>query len=81
MNEILADLAAEQEDLDRFLASLTDAQWDLPSPAEGWSLRDSVSHIAHIDDAAVRLLIGDNGPLEESDYRPGYGEYRTRSIE
>ena len=29
-------------------------------------MRDSVSHIAHIDDAAVRLLRGDNGPLEEA---------------
>ena len=66
MKEILADLAAEQEALDRFLASLTDAQWGLPSPAEGWTLCDCVSHIAHIDDAAVRLLRGDNGPLEEA---------------
>ena len=72
MKEILADLAAEQEYLDRFLASLTDAQWDLPSPAEGWTLRDSVSHIAHIDDAAVRLLHGDSGPIEEA-AKVGFG--------
>lgn len=72
MKEILADLQAEQEDLDRFLASLTDAQWDLPSPAEGWTLRDSVSHIAHIDEVAVRLLHGDNRPLEEA-AKAGFG--------
>jgi len=72
LKEILADLQAEQEDLDRFLASLTDAQWDLPSPAEGWTLRDSVSHIAHIDEVAVRLLHGDNRPLEEA-AKAGFG--------
>ena len=72
MIEILADLAAEQEALDRFLASLTDAQWDLPSPADGWTLRDSVSHIAHIDEVAVRVLQGDNSPLEEA-AKVGFG--------
>jgi len=72
MKEILSDLQAEQEALDRFLRSLTDAQWDLPSPAEGWTLSDCVSHIAHIDGVAVLLLRGDNSPLEEA-AKVGFG--------
>jgi uncharacterized protein (TIGR03084 family) len=64
MQEILADLKAEQEYLDRFLSTLSGTQWDLPSPAEGWTLRDSVSHVAHIDEVATALLRGDNTPLE-----------------
>jgi len=72
MKEILSDLRAEQEALDRFLRSLTDAQWDLPSPAEGWTLSDCVSHIAHIDGVAVLLLRGDNSPLEEA-AKVGFG--------
>ena len=72
MEEILADLKAEQEALDRFLSTLSEEQWDLPSPAEGWTLRDSVSHIAHIDEVAVLLLRGDNTPLEEA-ARVGFG--------
>jgi len=72
MKEILTDLKAEQEALDRFLASLTEAQWDLPSPAEEWTLRDSVSHIAHIDEVAVLLLRGDNSPLEQA-AKVGFG--------
>ncbi|MBM4333835.1 MAG: TIGR03084 family protein [Deltaproteobacteria bacterium] len=66
MQEIIADLKAEQEALDRFLSALTEAQWDLPSPAEGWTLKDSVAHIAHIDEVAVSLLQGDLSPLEEA---------------
>ncbi len=65
MKEILADLEAEQESLDRFLCTLTEAQWDLPTPAEGWTVRDSVSHIAHIDEVAVAFIHGDNSALEE----------------
>jgi uncharacterized protein (TIGR03084 family) len=66
MKEIVADLKAEQESLDRFLQTLGEEQWDLSSPAEGWTLKDSVSHIAHIDEVSVSVLQGDNTPLEEA---------------
>jgi uncharacterized protein (TIGR03084 family) len=64
MKEILGDLRDEQEALDRFLSRLTDEQWELPTPAQGWTVRDSVSHLAHIDEVAVALITGDNTPLE-----------------
>jgi len=66
MREILIDLKAEQETLDQFLSTLSEVQWNLASPAEGWSLRDSVTHIAHIDDVAVSLIQGDLSPLQEA---------------
>lgn len=66
MKEILEDLRAEQDNLAEFLLKLTDSQWDLPSPAQGWTLRDCVSHIAHIDEVAVQILQGDLSPLEEA---------------
>ncbi len=65
MQEILTELMAEQEELDQFLSALTEAQWDLPTPAEGWTVRDSVCHVAHIDEAAVAFIHGDQIPLEE----------------
>lgn len=66
MREILEDLRAEQDSLRALLLGLREAQWDLPSPAEGWSLRDCVSHIAHIDEVAAQILRGDLSPLEEA---------------
>lgn len=66
MREILEDLKEEQESLVELLGELTDSQWDLPSPAQGWTLRDCVSHIAHIDEVAVQILQGDLSPLEEA---------------
>lgn len=47
-----ADLAAEHADLDRIVAGLDAATWDTPTPAEGWAIRDQVSHLAYFDDRA-----------------------------
>ncbi len=66
MKEIVTDLAAEQKALDDFLSRLEEEQWDLPTPAEGWTVRDSVSHIAHIDEVAVSFLRGDYAALDEA---------------
>jgi uncharacterized protein (TIGR03084 family) len=65
MKEILSDLKAEQESLDQFLSTLTEPQWDLATPAEGWTVRDSVSHIAHIDEVALAFIRGDTSALDE----------------
>lgn len=67
MKEIVTDLQAQQDALDSFLCTLQDSQWDLPTPAEGWTVKDSISHIAHIDEVAVTLIRGDNTPLDEAD--------------
>ena len=57
-DELLHDLAAEHRALDAVLARMTDAQWDLPSHAPGWLVRDQVAHLAHFDEAAA-LAIAD----------------------
>jgi len=51
-----ADLAAESRDLDGMLAGLDSADWERETPAEGWAVRDQVSHLAWVDDAAVTAL-------------------------
>jgi uncharacterized protein (TIGR03084 family) len=51
-----ADLAAESRDLDGMLAGLEAADWERETPAEGWAVRDQVSHLAWVDDAAVTAL-------------------------
>ncbi len=54
--ELLDDLAAEQAALDAVLARMTDAQWDLPSHAPGWLVRDQVTHLAHTDETATLAI-------------------------
>jgi uncharacterized protein (TIGR03084 family) len=52
--DLLDDLEAEHLDLLRIVKPLAgDApEWDLPTPAEGWAVRDQISHLAYFDAAA-----------------------------
>ncbi len=53
MRALLDDLAAEQADLDGLVADLDDAAWDTPTPAEGWTIRDQIGHLAFFDERAA----------------------------
>ncbi len=55
MAELLADFAAERETLDRLLVGLASEDWDAASPAEGWTLRDCVTHLAEMDERAAAV--------------------------
>ncbi|MCO5993440.1 TIGR03084 family metal-binding protein [Actinoallomurus rhizosphaericola] len=61
MDRLLTDLREETGDLERLLGP--DA-WDLPTPAEGWTVRDQVTHLAWFDEAAVRAVT-DPGAFRE----------------
>ncbi len=54
---LLADLRAEQEALDERVAYLADAAWDTPTPAEGWAVRDEISHLCFFDEQAALALV------------------------
>ncbi|HEX7166900.1 MAG TPA: TIGR03084 family metal-binding protein [Acidimicrobiales bacterium] len=53
---ILADLAAEHDALDERVAALDDERWTTPTPAEGWAVRDQISHLNYFDDKAKLAL-------------------------
>jgi len=53
MLEICADLRAEHAALDERVAPLDDAAWDTPTPAQGWTIRDQISHLAYFDERAL----------------------------
>ena len=55
---ICEDLRAERESLDALVRDLTDADWDTPTPAEGWNVRDQISHLTFFDEQAT-LAAGD----------------------
>jgi uncharacterized protein (TIGR03084 family) len=58
LDEVRADLEAECGSLDALVADLPAAGWDTPTPAEGWSVKDQISHLASVDDMAA-LAAGD----------------------
>ena len=53
MDPICGDLAAEHAALDALVAELDEDGWDTVTPAEGWAIRDEVSHLAYFDEAAL----------------------------
>jgi uncharacterized protein (TIGR03084 family) len=50
---LLADLTAETKVVDELLTGLDADDWELPTPAEGWAIRDHVSHLAYFDETAL----------------------------
>jgi uncharacterized protein (TIGR03084 family) len=50
---LLADLREESLVTETLLRPLAPADWDLPTPAPGWTIRDPVTHLAYFDQAAV----------------------------
>ncbi|HEY7106853.1 MAG TPA: TIGR03084 family metal-binding protein [Acidimicrobiia bacterium] len=54
---LLADLGAEEADLDAAVADLDDRAWLTPTPAVGWDVRDSIAHLAHSEDLAAAALL------------------------
>jgi len=58
MHELCDDLAAEHADLDRIVSgAIDDDRLDVVTPAEGWTVRDQVSHLWFFDQRALLALV------------------------
>jgi uncharacterized protein (TIGR03084 family) len=66
---LLDDLAAEEQDLDAVVARLSEADWSKPTPAVGWDVRDQLTHLAWVEEAA-RLAATDAGAFTETIAKP-----------
>ncbi|MGH9035156.1 MAG: TIGR03084 family metal-binding protein [Acidimicrobiia bacterium] len=53
LEEVRADLEAECDSLDALVAGLDDTGWGAPTPAEGWTVKDQISHLASVDEWAT----------------------------
>lgn len=49
--DLCHDLEAETGVLVSVLAPLDEAGWSMPTPADGWSIRDQINHLAYFDGA------------------------------
>jgi uncharacterized protein (TIGR03084 family) len=53
LEQVLADVAAESDELDAIVSDLDDDQWHLETPAEGWTIAHQVAHLAWTDHVAT----------------------------
>jgi uncharacterized protein (TIGR03084 family) len=58
LDQLVADLRAEQATLDRLVAGFGTEAWLAPTPAAGWDSRDTVSHLASVDEFALECVEG-----------------------
>lgn len=61
MSAICRDLWGEHDDLDRVVDPLEDSAWTTPTPAEGWTVRDQISHLNYYDGVAQRAATDPDG--------------------
>ncbi|MGD0698356.1 MAG: TIGR03084 family metal-binding protein [Trebonia sp.] len=60
---LVDDLVAESGELRAVLEPLPGGDWAKPTPAEGWTIVDQVTHLAYFDDV-TRLSIPDPGQFQ-----------------
>jgi uncharacterized protein (TIGR03084 family) len=58
MSDVLDDYEAEQRSLHDVLTGLDEEDWLRPTPAAGWDVRDTVSHLADTEEIAVDTALG-----------------------
>ena len=56
VESVAADLASEHAALDTVLTPLSDEQWCSATPAEGWSVADTVAHLTYFDRTAATAV-------------------------
>ena len=80
MREILSDLVAEQQFLDQYLQRISLKDWDRPTPARGWTIRDTISHLADYEELASRCIAG-NADLSRYKAAPDLDALRQEAVE
>jgi len=81
MREILADLVAEQQALDQLLQRAPDRDWKRQTPAAGWSVQDTISHLAASEENALRAILGELNPAAEIEAAGGVDRFNQAGIE
>ncbi len=61
MQHLCNDLEAEQRSLDDIVGQLDDREWEAPTPAEGWAVRDQISHLAYYDERGRQAIDDPDG--------------------
>jgi uncharacterized protein (TIGR03084 family) len=73
IDEVVNDLATEQEELDGLLTELSLEQWDLVTPAAPWTIRDTISHVAFFDERQTQAIVDPEGFANEISQRMAGG--------
>lgn len=71
---LVGDFAAETDDLDGVVSTLSSTDWLTPTPAEGWTIRDQISHLAGFDEAGTTAIVAPDDFTADLDRRITEGD-------
>lgn len=57
IDRLCTDLHDEHASVDDLAVVLDDQTWDVPTPAEPWTIRDQISHLAFFDEQAALAVV------------------------
>jgi len=80
VREILSDLVAEQQYQDQFLQRTNIRDWKLQTPSAGWSIQDTVSHLASFEEYAFNALEEGGSRLEEASRYATQAEFTLAAV-
>jgi uncharacterized protein (TIGR03084 family) len=81
VREILSDLVAEQQFLDQFLQRINLRDWDRATPAKGWTIRDTISHLADWEELTAAAIRGEDDQIERLRSAPDLDALRQEAVE
>ncbi len=61
VEQLAADLVAEQDELDDALSKVEDGIWSRPTASPGWTIADQIGHLAFFDDTAALAITDPDG--------------------
>jgi uncharacterized protein (TIGR03084 family) len=67
MHAVLEDLVAETRVVQALIAGLDNAALSSPTPAQGWTVRDQLTHLAYFDETATQAAIDPAGFRRDAD--------------
>jgi len=77
---LLDDLDAEERSLDTTVAGLDEAGWATPTPAQGWTVEDSIAHLAATEMWATLALTDPDGFRAELAHIADDAEHRAEEV-
>ena len=81
MRDVLSDLVAEQQQLDQFLQRITVNKWSVALPLDDWTIRDTISHLAHFQEYAHNAIAEGGGMLDDLDEHESIDDFVEVGIE